>query len=103
LEKVDRSFGEMLKLYTEIEFTPGVDNELRQHWQISQRRERFAFVGLGASSVLGLLGLAWGLLKVDTWTKGYYTKRLFIGVPLAVIGTFGLYALLVEMGFALPH
>jgi hypothetical protein len=103
LEKVDRSFGEMLKLYTEIEFTPGVDNELRQQWQISQRRERFAFVGLGASSVLGLLGLAWGLLKVDTWTKGYYTKRLFIGVPLAVIGTLGLYALLLEMGFDLPH
>ncbi|HEY3392214.1 MAG TPA: hypothetical protein VGK58_05885, partial [Lacipirellulaceae bacterium] len=103
LEEVERSFGKMLKLYTQIEFTPAVDNELRQRWQISQRQERFALVGLGATSVLGLLGLAWGLLKVDTWTKGYYTKRLFIGVPLAVIGTFGLYALLAEMGFDLPH
>jgi hypothetical protein len=103
LEEVERSFGKMLKLYTQIEFTPAVENELRQRWQISQRQERFAIVGLGASSVLGLLGLAWGLLKVDTWTKGYYTKRLFIGVPLAVIGTFGLYALLLEMGFDLPH
>jgi hypothetical protein len=102
-EEVDRSFGKMQKLYTEIEFTPAVENELRQRWQASQRQERFALVGLGAGSVLGLLGVAWGLLKVDTWTKGYYTKRLFIGVPLAVIGTFGLYALLVEMGFDLPH
>jgi hypothetical protein len=102
-EEVERSFGKMQKLYTQIEFTPAVENELRQRWQVSQRQERFAFVGLGAGSVLGLLGLAWGLLKVDTWTKGYYTKRLFIGLPLAAIGTFGLYALLVEMGFDLPH
>jgi hypothetical protein len=103
MEKVERSVGEMLKLYTQIEFTPGIDNDLRQHWQMSQRQERFAFVGLGASSVLGLLGFAWGLLKIDTWTKGYYTKRLFIGVPLAIVGLFGLYALLAEMGFDLPH
>ena len=93
----------MQKLYTLIEFTPSVDNELRQRWDASQRQERFAFVGLGASGVLGLLGLAWGLLKVDTWTKGYYTKRLFIGVPLAVIGTLGLFALLLSMGFDLSH
>jgi hypothetical protein len=103
LEEVERSFGKMLKLYTQIEFTPAVDNDLRHRWQISQRQERFTFVGLGAASVMCLLGLAWGLLKVDTWTKGYYTKRLFIGVPLAVIGAFGLYALLAEMGFDLPH
>ncbi len=92
LEESQRSFGPMLKLYTLIEFSPSVDNELRQRWEASQRQERFAFVGLGATGVLGLLGMAWGLLKVDTWTKGYYTKRLFIGVPLAIVGTFGLYA-----------
>jgi hypothetical protein len=96
LEEVERSFGKMLKLYTEIEFTPAVDNELRQRWQASQRQERFALVGFGASSMLGLLGLAWGLLKVDTWTKGYYTKRLFIGVPLGILGLFGLLVLFME-------
>ncbi|HEX2475387.1 MAG TPA: hypothetical protein VHK01_11605 [Lacipirellulaceae bacterium] len=103
LEESQRSFGPMLKLYTLIEFSPSVDNELRQRWEASQRQERFAFVGLGATGVLGLLGFAWGLLKIDTWTKGYYTKRLFIGVPLAILGTFGLYAWLAEMGFDLPH
>jgi hypothetical protein len=104
LEKVERSVGEMLKLYTQIEFTPSVENELRQRWQVRQRQERFALVGLGAGGVMGLLGLAWGLLKFDTWTKGYYTKRLFIGVPLlAILGTFGLYAWLLAMGFDLPH
>jgi hypothetical protein len=34
------------------------------------------------------LTLVWGLLKIDTATKGYYTKRLFLGVPAAIIGGF---------------
>ena len=36
---------------------------------------------------------SYGLLKVDTWTKGYYTKRLFLGVPAAIIGFVALAAL----------
>ena len=85
-ETVERSFGPMKKLYTLIEFNPNVDRQLRQHWDAFQRQERFAVVGAGAGGVLGLLGLCYGLLKVDTWTKGYYTKRLFLGVPAAIIG-----------------
>jgi hypothetical protein len=45
-------------------------------------------LGVGATSVIGLLGFVFGLLKIDTWTKGYYTKRLFIGVPAMIIGGF---------------
>jgi hypothetical protein len=40
----------------------------------------------GATLVVGGLALAYGLLKVDTWTRGYYSKRLFVGVPAAIIG-----------------
>jgi hypothetical protein len=76
----------MKKLYTLIEFNPNIDRQLRQYWDSHQRKERFAVVGAGASGILGLLGLCYGLLKVDTWTKGYYTKRLFLGVPAAIIG-----------------
>ena len=43
-------------------------------------------VGMGAGSMFALLSLVFALLKVDTWTKGYYSKRLFLGVPLAIIG-----------------
>ena len=85
-ETVERSFGQMKKLYTLIEFNPKIDRQLRQYWDAFQRKERFAVVGAGAGGVLGLLGLCYGLLKVDTWTKGYYTKRLFLGVPAAIIG-----------------
>jgi hypothetical protein len=56
-----------------------------RRWDELRREGRFAAVGAGAGSVLGLIGLAFGLLKVDTWTKGYYTKRLFLGVPAAII------------------
>ncbi len=85
LVETQRSVGPMLKQYTLVEFTPSVDSELRRRWRSHERQERFAIVGLGAGSVLGLLGLVFGLLKVDTWTKGYYTKRLFIGVPGVII------------------
>ena len=37
-----------------------------------------------------------GLLKIDTWTKGYYTKRLFLGVPAVIIGGVLLLALVIK-------
>jgi len=86
LETVERSVGPMKKLYTLIEFTPGVDRELGQRWEAREREQRFWMLGAGASSVLGVLACVFGLLKIDTWTKGYYTKRLFLGVPAAIIG-----------------
>jgi hypothetical protein len=89
-ETVERTFGPMEKLYTQVEFSQTVDAELLQKWDAYRRRDRMAMVGVGAGSVLGLLGLAYGLLKVDTWTKGYYSKRLFLGVPAAIIGLLAL-------------
>ena len=80
------SKDKMKKLWLQIEFTPDVQRELRQLWDAHQRQERFAMVGIGAGSILGLLSLVFALLKFDTWTKGYYSKRLFIGVPVAIIG-----------------
>jgi hypothetical protein len=93
LETVERSFGPMKKLYTLVEFTPAVDRDLRARWDDFRRQERFAAVGVGAASVLGLIGVAWGLLRVDTMTKGYYSKWLFIGVPAAIISVVALLAI----------
>jgi len=53
-----------------------------------------AAVSIYSGGVLGLLGLVFGLLKVDTWTRGYYSKPLFLGVPAAIIGLGTLLALL---------
>lgn len=81
-----------MKLYTLIEFTPAVDKQLLQSWDAFRRRDRFAAVGLGAGVIVSALGFVYGLLKVDTWTKGYYTKRLFLGVPAVIAGLAGLFA-----------
>jgi len=93
LETVERSFGPMKKLYTQLEFTPSVDRELRERWEADERESRLVAVGTLGGLVVSLVGLAYGLLKVDTWTKGYYTKRLFLGVPAAIIGLIALAAL----------
>jgi hypothetical protein len=89
-----RSFGPMKTLYTLVEFSPSVDHELKFRWEAYERTERFAVVGGIAGLVLGVVGFAYGLLKVDTWTKGYYTKRLFLGVPAVIIGLVALVVLL---------
>ncbi len=86
VESVERSVGPMKKMYTLVEFTPKVDQELRERWDGYRRQMQFSKVGVSAASVLGLLSVVWGLLKIDTATKGYYTKRLFLGVPAAIIG-----------------
>ena len=52
-----------------------LDRVDREEPHRNSRRER--------ASVLGVLRHGWGLLKIDTATKGYYTKRLFIGVPIS--------------------
>jgi hypothetical protein len=86
IETVPSSAGPMKKLYVQIEFTPAIDRMLTQRWDAFHRTARFKGVGLGAFAVFGLLSITWGLLKADTATRGYYTKWLFIGVPIAIIG-----------------
>lgn len=93
-EAVERSVGPMWKLHTLVEFTPSVDRELRERWEGHEREERLAVVGIFGSLALCAVGLVYGLLKIDTWTKGYYTKRLFLGVPAAIIGLVALVALM---------
>ncbi|HEX4414123.1 MAG TPA: hypothetical protein VH107_10885 [Lacipirellulaceae bacterium] len=100
LETVQRSIGPMKKLYIQIEFTPAVDRMLSQRWDALHRGARFKFVGFGAFTIFGLLSFAWGLLKVDTATKGYYTRWLFVGGPIAIIGMAAL-SLLVFMKLGL--
>jgi hypothetical protein len=86
LETVERSVGPMKKLYLMAEFTPAFDREVKQRLEAVERRGRLGAVSAGAASLLGLIGGVWGLLKLDTITKGYYSLWLFLGVPTAIIG-----------------
>lgn len=94
VETTHHDFGDMKTLYVLMEFNPSVRDDLGRRWQDYQRRANLVNVGLGGGGVLGLLALVYGLLKVDTWTKGYYTKRLFIGVPILVAVLLALLAMI---------
>jgi hypothetical protein len=89
---VDRYFetkefeiGPMETGWALLEFAPNVDRRLLEAWQSYARRDGIVITAVGSSLVLGFLGLVLGLIKADTWTRGYYTKRLFLGVPAAII------------------
>jgi hypothetical protein len=88
VEIVNASFGEMKRAHALLEFSEGQDEMLLDRWRAYARRSRVAGVAAASTLAVGALALVYGLLKVDTWTRGYYTKRLFLGVPAAIIGLF---------------
>jgi hypothetical protein len=63
LEQVERLPGEMLRLYTQVEFTPAFDAELRHRWTDLKQRERATTAGAWALGALAAVGATWGLLK----------------------------------------
>jgi len=84
-ETLTASFGEMKRVYVLMEFSPAVENHLLAEWKEHERRHRLGVVGIFAAATLSLLAGVYGLLRFDTWTRGYYTKRLLVGVPVVII------------------
>ena len=78
IETVDRSIGTMKQVYVLMEFSKKQDQRLLEAWRQYQRSDRLTVVGVISALVVGAVGLVFGLLKADTATKGYYTKRLFL-------------------------
>lgn len=76
----------MKNLYLQIEIPDSKKQQVVRQWRNAVRGEQTAAVAMGMGSVLACLAGVLGLIKLDTYTKGYYSKRLFIGVPLAIIG-----------------
>ncbi len=76
----------MQNLHVQLEFDRAATDELLRRWRDYERRERVGMVAGVMGGVLASLAGVLGLIKLDTYTKGYYTKRLFIGVPAAIIG-----------------
>lgn len=86
VETLELGVGDMKRVYGLVEFNAAADRQLTKAYQDYERQFRVREVGGVAGIGLGSLALLFGLLKVDTWTKGYYTKRLFFGVPAVIIG-----------------
>lgn len=90
LDVIDSSVGEMKKSYVLLEFNEAQDALLVDRARAHARREGLFDTTLLAGFLLGGVATLFGLLKIDTWTRGYYTKRLFLGVPAAIIGVLAL-------------
>lgn len=93
IDVIDTSVGEMKKSYVLLEFNEAQDALLVDRARAHARREGLVDTTLLAGFLLGGVATLFGLLKIDTWTRGYYTKRLFLGVPAAIIGTLALFAM----------
>ena len=93
IDVVDSSVGEMRKTYSLVEFNESQDALLIDRARSYTRQEGLFDVTLIGGGLLASVATLFGLLKVDTWTRGYYTKRLFLGVPAAIIaiGGFGIF------------
>jgi hypothetical protein len=88
IETVESSVGDMLRAHMLLEFQERQDEELLDHWRAVARRNNVLGIAILSSIVVLSLALVYALLKIDTWTRGYYTKRLFLGVPAAIIAVF---------------
>jgi hypothetical protein len=86
VDTIDSSVGEMKQVYALLEFNESQDALLVDRARWYSRQEGLQDVSLLGGGLLASVATLFGLLKVDTWTRGYYTKRLFLGVPAAIIG-----------------
>lgn len=93
LTESDSSILPMYTLHTLVVIDERGGEELIERTIAKAHSEQLEKVGVLSCGVLGLLALAFGLLKLDESTKGYYTGRLLIGVPAAIMGVLGLLAI----------
>jgi len=87
VEQVDvRSLAVPMKqVYLLMEFDDGVQQDLRRRWKESLLGQRLAMVGVGSGLILLVVGLVFSFFKLDTATKGFYTKRLIFGAVTVTI------------------
>jgi hypothetical protein len=76
---------EMYTVHVLMEFDPSARRFLENGWNSHERRSNLSRVSVTGGGVMALLALIYGLLKVDTWTKGYYSRRLLLGVPAVIL------------------
>ena len=84
-EIVASSVGPMHKVHVLMKFDKDVEVALRRKWKESQIAERLTMVGVGAAALLSLVGMVFAYLKIDTVTKGFYTRRLQVAATVGTI------------------
>lgn len=88
LEEKDPKYGDVLVITSDVELTPDGWRELGrlERADRSQFRMELAAGGLGLLTIL--LGTIAAYIRLDDWTKGYYSGRLFL-LATMIVGGFG--------------
>jgi hypothetical protein len=94
LENGEASFGPTKTAWALLRFDGDDDQRLIETWKVYARVRGVKNAVTASALVLAVLASIFALLKVDTVTRGYYSKRLFLGVPAAIIAVVLLASLL---------
>jgi hypothetical protein len=81
--------GEMIYLHALLEFDDRSWQELNRMQHQREIEQRLAVVGAGAGLLLLLLGTVFAYLKLDTMTRGYYTRRLQLLAGVVILALVG--------------
>lgn len=84
LSKADELIGEVVRLKGEVELTQDGWKDLVRIERKDRSDERLELAARGLGLLTVLLGAVAGYIRIDEWTKGYYSKRLFLAASLLV-------------------
>jgi hypothetical protein len=85
IETHEYSVGVMKRKFLLLEFDNRVKTEIEEMYRQQVVERRIDIAGFGSALMLMLLGTAYGYLKLDTRTKGYYTGRLKLAAGAAIL------------------
>jgi hypothetical protein len=79
--------GAMLNLYVRLGFDRRIKTQMQRMHGDADIENRLLSVAGGAGAVLLVLGTLFGYLKLDTMTRGYYTRRLQFAAAVVILTT----------------
>ncbi len=85
----DPLLGEMTNLHVLLSFDRRERTHLQRMWRDAQTENRLLGVAGSAAGLLLVLGTVFSYLKLDTMTRGYYTRRLQILAAVVILPTVG--------------
>jgi hypothetical protein len=84
-ETVESSVGPMVNAYAQLAFDHRARAQLQRMQRDAHIEHRLLEVAGGAAAVLLVLGAVFGYLKLDTLTRGYYTRRLQLAAGVVIL------------------
>lgn len=84
-ETVESSVGPMVNAYAQLAFDHRARAQLQRMQRDAQIEHRLLDVAGGAAAVMLVLGAVFGYLKLDTLTRGYYTRRLQLAAGVVIL------------------